>query len=229
MPVPMALRAEYRQHSLPHDGLEFGANGRWRLLVKDSTGALVPITSTAAQVRGIYYALTSGQMDARDDTWALLSTVSPAFSAAGDGVSFTRKGLYARTTPSPTNGGDNSPSTTDGVCTMAGTWDVPADTTSSAGAPAATFSFDSLGNFVGGPAGVDLCTSHTMYGTYRLTSGLFQLTQNVGMGMCDFWFDAGYVAAFDSTCSHMTITQMWDDCTGGRGYFNDPTTLTRRP
>jgi hypothetical protein len=95
--------------------------------------------------------------------------------------------------------------------------------------PAATLSFDSQGNFVGGPQGSDLCANHTMYGTYRLSAGLFQITTNVGMGECSFWLDAGYPGSFDSTCTKLTTHQMYDNCTGGRGYLNGVTTMVKRP
>ena len=68
-----------------------------------------------------------------------------------------------------------------------------------------------------------------MYGTYRLSPGLFQITENTGMGNCLWVEDAGYPAAFDATCMHLSLTQDHDNCTGGRGYFNGQTTLTKRP
>lgn len=68
-----------------------------------------------------------------------------------------------------------------------------------------------------------------MYGTYRLSSGLFQLTSNVGMGLCHWWFDAAYPATFDASCTQVKLTQAYDNCTGGRGYLNGQTTLTKHP
>jgi hypothetical protein len=41
--------------------VEFGANGRWRLLVKDPSGALVPVSSTVPGSQGIYMALFGSQ------------------------------------------------------------------------------------------------------------------------------------------------------------------------
>jgi hypothetical protein len=108
---------------------------------------------------------------------------------------------------------------------MVGTWDVPATTL----APAATLSFDEAGNFVGGPAGSDLCSSHTMYGTYWLSAGIFELTTNTGMGICPWWYAAAYQARFASGCGQLTLMDIEDDCTGGRGYFDIQTTLTKRP
>ena len=215
----------------PHAGIEFGANGRWRLLVTDSSGALVPTTSTGTDAQGRYYALTSGQIDIDDDGFTYGRIAFLGLSADGNLVEFASESpssgsvAYARATPSPDNGDDNGPSTTDGTCSMVGTWDLAM----TAQSPAATFSFDALGNFVGGPPGADLCSSHTMYGTYRLSSGMFQITENVGMGVCQWWFDAGYSATFDATCTQLSLTEEYDNCTGGRGDFNGQTTLTKRP
>jgi hypothetical protein len=217
---------------LPHAGVEFGANGRWRLLVADSTGALVPATSTDGSTAGHYYALASGQLDLTDDTMQGSQIFFAKVSTGADAVEFEKSGvgdsggssIYARATPSPANGNDNPPSTSNGACSMVGTWDVGGSATSSSG----TFSFDEAGNFVGAGGG-DLCTSHTMYGTYALIPGMFWLTENVNMGLCAWWFDAGYPTTFDASCTHLTITQHFDNCTGGRNYFNGTTTLTKRP
>jgi hypothetical protein len=205
------------------------------LLVADATGVLVPTTSTASDAQGRYYALASGQLDIHDDGFTYGRVFFVKLAAGMDALEFADASgsgaapmYYARTTPSPQNGRDNVPSTTDGHCSMAGTWDLAANG-SPPGAPAATFSFDASGNFVGGPLGSNLCASHTMYGTYRLSPGLFQLTTNVGMGACDWWFDAGYPATFDASCTLLSLTQHFDNCTGGRGYFNGQTTLTKRP
>ncbi len=215
--------------STPHAGIEFGANGRWRLLVADSSGAIVPTTSTGTEAQGRYYALATGQIDLHDNGFTSSSTefitLSPDGNALQATLGPTADSFYARTSPSPNNGDDNLPSTTDGTCSMVGTWDLAM----TAASPAGTFSFDALGNFVGGPPGEDLCMSHTMYGTYRLSPGLFQITENIGMGVCKWWFDAGYPAAFDATCTHLALQQYLDNCTGGRGYFNGETTLTKRP
>jgi hypothetical protein len=218
--------------STPHAGVEFGANGRWRLLVTDPSGTLVPTTSTGSDAQGRYYALATGQLDIHDNGYTYGGSAFIRLSPDGNALAFMPDGpptsggpYYARTSPSPNNGDDNPPSTTDGPCSMVGTWDL-AMTGSS---PAATFSFDASGNFVGGPPGSDLCASHTMYGTYRLSPGLFQITENIGMGLCHWWFDAGYPGGFDGTCTQLSINQLYDNCTGGRGYFNGTTTLTKRP
>ena len=213
-----------------HAGIELGANGRWRLLERDAAGALVPVPATEGTT-GRYYFLSRGQLEVLGEGFGHRDTFFVSFGADMDLARFVGTGsgtaseiLYARTDPSPLNGRDNVPSISDGQCSMVGTWDLAA----TASSPSASFSFDAAGNFVGGPVGSDLCAAHTMYGTYRLSPGLFQFTSNVGMGQCDWWFDAGYPATFSSGCDQLSLVQHYDNCTGGRGYFNGPTTLTRR-
>lgn len=218
--------------TVAHDGVEFGANGRWRLLAADATGALVPMSGGGSGVTGYYYLLGTGQIDIADDATTRTRIAFLTFAAEMDAARFSdatgsATELYARTVPSPVNGNDNLPSVSDGRCSMVGDWDLPANP-NPPGAPAATFSFDAAGNFVGGPQGSDLCASHTMYGTYQLTPGWFQLTTNIGLGACQWWFAAAYPASFSADCSSVTLTQMYDNCTGGRGYFNQVTTMTRR-
>jgi hypothetical protein len=58
---------------------------------------------------------------------------------------------------------------------------------------------------------------------------MFQLTSNVGFGACAWWYTGGWPAVFDASCNQLSLTRQWDNCTGGRGYFNEPTTLTLRP
>jgi hypothetical protein len=226
-----------------HAGVEFGANGRWRLLDASADGTLVPQDPALAASRGYYEALAFGQMNLAEDvgdvaaasvSWTMTFSLGVGGDALllqepGQGAPGTRlasaSGIYARVPASPLDGADNPPSTSDGTCSLIGTWDLPA----SPSAPAATLSFDEAGNFVGGPAGSDLCTSYAFYGTYWLSPGLFELTTNVGMGACQWWFTAGYQTSFASDCGQLTLTDLWDNCTGGRGYFNEPSTLTRRP
>jgi hypothetical protein len=214
--------------AVPHDGIEFGANARWQLLKTDAAGSLIPADPAA---RGYYYLLASGQLDLNGEGVTGENQIFFLRFAPGmDTLRFddSSTAIYARTTPSPLNGRDNVPTVTDGRCSMVGTWDVPANEPTPY-APAATLSFDEAGNFVGGDRGSDLCSAHTMYGTYRLSPNLFQLTTNVNMGQCQFWFSAGYPTHFDASCTHLTLMQLWDNCTGGRGLLNGTTTLTRRP
>jgi hypothetical protein len=215
--------------------IELGANGRWLLLTFDETGAIGPMPPGSSNVVGRYYALGTGQIDVTDEGVGGGIFISfLQFAGSLDIMRFNNSdpsgamsGVYARAVPSPANGRANIPSTADGRCSMVGTWEVPANTVTPV-EPAASLSFDSYGNFVGGPQGSNLCASHTMYGTYRLSPGLFQLTSNVGMGLCTWWLDAGYPATFDQDCKHVMLTQFYDNCTGGRGYLNGQTTLTRR-
>ncbi|HSQ65333.1 MAG TPA: hypothetical protein VLM85_19070 [Polyangiaceae bacterium] len=213
-----------------HAGIEFGGNGRWRFLTNGANGLTpLPLTNDNA---GRYAALATGQLNIRHDGPGNLTTVFVTYGAGMDALRVTTEGsaqfYYARTIPSPNNGDDNIPSLVDGSCSLVGTWNVPAETLSS-GAPAATFSFDALGNFVGGPLGSDLCSAHTMYGRYSLSPTQFLIAENVGMGLCAWWFDGGWGATFDASCSTVTLTEQFDDCTGGRGYFQGGATLTRQP
>ena len=216
--------------------MEFGANGRWTLLAYDAGGGLVPFPPPPASAppsqsptSGRYYMLSSGQLDVRNDDPPSLSIFSLNLTPDGNGMrltptSGTGSPYYARTDPSPLNGADNPPSLIDGRCTMIGTWDLPA----SASSQAATLSFDDQGNFVGGPLGSDLCSAHTMYGTYALTAGLFAITENIGMGFCAWWFDGGWAPSFNADCTQVTLSETYDDCTGGRGYLSGVNVLTRR-
>jgi hypothetical protein len=217
--------------SVPHAGIEFGANGRWRFLAADANGNLVPMAATVTGASGNYYLLASGQLDLNGEDPASGYGIFFATLSGGDALRLAMSGFnpttgaffYARTTPSPLDGTDNPPPLTDGACTMVGTWDLPAYP----GATAATFSFDGAGNFVGGPS--DLCSSHTMYGTYSLSPQWFQITTGIGMGPCQWWYWAAWPATFDATCTHVTLVQHYDNCTGGRGYWEGTTTMTRRP
>jgi hypothetical protein len=217
-----------------HSAIEFGANGRWRLLTADASNPLgeVPFSLTFSWTSGYYSLLGTGQLNLTSEDplgggWALFVSF-----AGMDTLQFTNaKGttpVYARITPSPLNGADNPPPTVAGACSLVGDWSVPAGT-GAVGAPASVFSFDAAGNFVAGLAGSNLCDGHTAYGTYALSLGTFQLTSNVGLGLCQWWFTAAYQASFDATCNQLSLSVETDGCTGGRGYFDDiPTTLTRR-
>jgi hypothetical protein len=218
--------------SEPHAGIEFGGNGRWQLLGADASGALVP-----SQTRGYYYVLGNGQLNFGGESAS--GGIGDGFVTFADGnrdvVRFTTNGdnggssVYARVAPSPTNGDDNTPSVSDGHCSMVGTWSVPANEAAPS-TPASRWSFDAAGHFVVDMPSDDLCGAHTMWGTYRLsTDGLFQITQNWNIGLCDWWFTAAYPYSFASNCSTLTLTQLYDNCTGGRGYLNGMTKVTRLP
>ena len=220
-------------YGLPaHAGIEFGANGRWRLLGLDATtGALVPLAQDGT-TSGYYYLLGIGQLNLDSELPNAGGQVFHlSFTSGMDALEFNDiQGLaevYARTTPSPLNGADNPPTTTAGACSMVGDWDVPANT-GPVGAPASVFSFDAAGNFVAAPSTANLCDGFVAHGTYALSGGLFELTTNIGLGSCQWWYTAGFPAVFDASCDHLSLTRLYDNCTGGRGYFNEPTTLTRR-
>jgi hypothetical protein len=218
--------------SLAHAGIEFAGNGRWRLLAKDASGALVPLPTG-----GYYYVLGSGQLNLDGESPADNTVGAGGFVTFAEGnpdvVRFDSDGVsggsstYARVAPSPTNGDDNAPSVSDGHCSMVGSWDVPANDAAPA-APASRWTFDVAGHFVVDAPGADLCAAHTQWGLYRLsTDGLFQITQNWNLGLCDWWFSAAYPYEFSADCSTLTLTQQWDNCTGGRGYLNGTTMITR--
>jgi hypothetical protein len=218
--------------SQAHAGIEFAGNGRWRLLAKDASGVLVPLPTG-----GYYYVLEGGQLDldgeSPADTFGATAFVTFA-EGNRDVVSFYSdsgvspgSSTYARVAPSPTNGDDNAPSVSDGHCSMVGSWDVPANDATPV-APASRWTFDGAGHFVVDAPGDDLCGAHTQWGLYRLsTDGFFQITQNWNLGLCDWWFSAAYPYKFSADCSTLTLTQQWDNCTGGRGYLNGTTKITR--
>lgn len=217
-----------------HDAIEFGANGRWRLLTIDAgTGALVPLTGSSA-VSGYYDLPSLGPTTIRGEVpGQTLWSGRVSFAAAGDALRFVDQRsttqVYARTTPSPDDGADNRSATTDGHCSMVGTWAVPANS-NPISPQAAVFWFDGAGTFVGEPEGADGCTQ-TMYGTYALSSSGFQIVASRGLalGYCDGHYSISYTATFDASCNQVTLAPTFDECIGGkRGYFSQRTTLTRR-
>ena len=235
------------------EAIEFGANGRFRHLVKDVSGNYGPISGNPAASRGSYSLLAgNAQLNLRDDLtldWitdrgvraegaaAFIDTV-PTMEAMRitSSKALLPDGIYVRSAPSVMNGWDNLPSLYAKTCSLFGVWDTDAN-----GTPAATYSFDALGNFVAfAGVGANVCATYPcagsdcptgrMYGTYALGPGAFMLTQNVGMGFCSFWFSAGYPITFNSDCTRATIgAGVFDNCTGGRQYLNQPTTLVKRP
>jgi hypothetical protein len=213
----------------PYPAIEFAGNGRWRMLGNDASGAYV-----GEATGGDYYVLGNGQVDLSDGTPENLGGWGGFLAFANGNRDVLRFGnslnspVYARLPPSATNGDDNRPSASDGHCSMVGTWDVPADT-GPPGAPASVWSFDETGRFVVGAPNDLLCGAHTMWGTYDLPAdGYFHITTNWNLGACDWWFAAAYPYTFSADCSALTLTQKYDNCTGGRGYLNGMTTLRRR-
>ena len=104
---------------------------------------------------------------------------------------------------------------------MVGTWDGPTGGTG----PAPAFSFDDAGNFALELVSSVKCDAKAS-GTYALSAAGFQITTNTGG--CSWWYGAGYSAVFDGTCSQVTLTPIWDNCTGGRTYLVGTNVLTRR-
>jgi len=213
-----------------HTVIEFGANGRWRLLALDpTTGDLVPIARSET-TSGYYYLLGIGQLNLDSELPGGGMRIFQSTFAGTDAIKFDgldgSSAVYARTAPSPLNGADNPPPTAAGPCSMVGDWELPPG---GSFAVATVFSFDAAGNFVVGSTATNVCGAHGSYGTYALSTGMFQLTSNIGLGSCQWWYTGAYQAAFDSTCSQLSLNRQWDNCTGGRLYFNEPTTLRRLP
>ena len=72
----------------------------------------------------------------------------------------------------------------------------------------------------------NLCDMSYPYGTYALSLGVFQIIQqHRGLPLVR---RGQHRAAFDTSCSQLSLIPQTDNCTGGRVYFEMPTTLTRR-
>jgi len=210
-----------------HAGIEFSANGRWRMLAADATtGDLVPM-ARAETTSGYYYMLGIGQLNLATELGGGAGTYPITFTASLDAINFNNPSglaeVYARTTPSPLNGADNPPPTAAGPCSMVGDWILPSTT----GGVGTAFSFDAAGNAMFGTSTANLCDSSHPFGTYALLPGQFEITSNAAG--CAWWYTATYQAAFDASCGQLLLVPRTDNCTGGRTYFNTPTTLTRRP
>jgi hypothetical protein len=125
---------------------------------------------------------------------------------------------------SPGSSGGPPPLVNDGPCSLVGTWDY----TASAGATG-SLSFDPYGNWVGGSSGADLCASQTMHGTYTLDGSTFWFVTIHDSSVCGSpnW-GMSKDATFDATCTHATMTEQYDNCTGARPEFNYDLTLTKR-
>jgi len=224
----------------PADGIEaieFGANGRFRHLVKSADG-YVPVSGNPATERGFYwYVNEGGELDLSDDNVDLMATMDvdyleilPTREAIRSNTIAPGfpKGIYARGKPSPSNGWDNPPNIETPTCRLVGTWDT--DPIGISPQYLASYSFDEAGNFVVTPGtAVDLCTNHTMHGTYAIVPGGLMLTHSVGMGKCGFPDRAGFSLDFTAaTCSQARLTVVWDGCSPDRGYLSQPTTLVKR-
>ncbi len=218
-----------------HEGIEFGSNGRNRLL-RSSGGRLIPSGNDA---RGVYYLLGSGQFMQRGELfvagYATFASFDPTFSVLqlaqeveGD-LSPLR---YVRVAPDEAGAADNTFSTEAAGCSMVGVWDTVLPSAN----PGAAFAFNERGEWFGGEYGSDLCAAHTMSGTYNLETrggpvfdnfdmppeSEFELVTNFGAGSCQFWLSAGFLPTFSSDCNRVRLQPLWDNCTGGRGYLNPP-------
>ena len=194
----------------PHAGLEFGPNGRWRMLATDATtGDLVPMARLQT-TSGYYDLLGTGHLTLVGElTGGGYHIYSVTFTAALDAIKLNDSAdsateVYARTTPSPLNGADNPPPTSAGPCSLVGDWDLPPNT--GLVVPATVFSFDAAGNFVVNLATANICTSTpqatTYSSTYSLSPGVFQV---IG-GSCAVWnLITPYKAVFDASCNHLSV------------------------
>jgi hypothetical protein len=217
-----------------HAGLEFGSNGRNQLL-RSSGGTLAPLVPGSP--RGVYYLLGSGQFMQRGDLTFGGYAASARFDATLSVMQLESEQnqplRYVRIAPDEGSAAANTFSTaTASGCSMVGVW----DTALPGNNPGAAFAFNERGDWFGGEWGSDLCASHTMYGTYNLeTRGgnvmdnfdvpaqtEFELVTNIGAGRCQFWFNGGFVPTFSADCNRVHLAAAWDNCTGGRGYLNDP-------
>jgi hypothetical protein len=219
------------------EAIEFGANGRFRHLVKSADGSYVPVSGNPAAARGFYwYVNEGGRLDLSDDNVDLMALMDVAYLeilTTGEAIRSSNTsprfpmGIYARGKPSPSNGWDNPPNVETPTCRIVGTWDT--DPNGINPQYRASYSFDEAGNFAVTPGtGVDLCTHHTMYGTYAIVPGGLMLT-SVGMGKCAFPEFAGFSLDFTaSACSQAKLTVVWDGCSPDRGYLSQPTTLVKR-
>jgi hypothetical protein len=228
--------AEALYGSQPHAGIEFGSNGRDQLLRREN-GALLPVADGPT---GEYTLLASGQFMQRGELSLDEYAVFAEFDASLSALRLpTAQGelRYARVAPDVQSAAANRFSTRGGGCSMVGVWDTSPNSSN----PTAAFAFNEQGEWFGGEWGSDLCSAHSMFGTYQLVdhaagggdiagsvSPEFELVTNVGAGLCSFWFGAGFSPRFSDDCKRVELTGTWDNCTGGRGYLGHAEVLTRR-
>jgi hypothetical protein len=200
-----------------HSGLEFGSNGRVQLLHREGDA----LSAAPNGPSGTFTLLPTGQFMMNGalslDEYAVFVRFDPGFDALEiDAFGTTLR--YARVIADVASAAANSFATANASCSMVGVWDTIATSEN----PAAAFAFDAEGEWIGGERGSDLCSAHSMYGTYELTADQFNLVTNVGAGLCSFWFDASFGATFSEDCNQLTLRSSGDNCTGGRGYLNWP-------
>jgi hypothetical protein len=197
--------------------IEFGGNRRYRFYLEQE-GSIDPVGS------GVFYLLDSGQLELRNPPSTFIN--GTAFVSFLDEWQAMRLDgwTYARIEASAQNGLDNPPSVFDGLCDMTGVW----DTLSIEYGEPFSISFDSFGNFVVRDKGAAECLPTERSGTYDLTPGTFEITTNLGLGLCDWWFGASFGTRFEGACTRLTLAEMSDNCTGGRPIFGGTTVLQRR-
>jgi hypothetical protein len=207
-------------------GLEIGGNKRFRVL-DEVEGELVP---SKKNVIGHAKVIGGGQLNLEVDGGGAF-ILAMALGAEDDRLTFdsfdASKAVYARIAPTPENGSDNpSPTKAAAGCDVYGTWDMDIDGYDHP--PAITISFDEHGNFVAGPKGTDLCSSHAQTGKYGYDGGSFSIISVIGASSCNVNWGAGYSASFSPSCSELTLKMQGDNCTGG-AYLRYGGTLTRKP
>jgi hypothetical protein len=199
--------------------LEFGGNRRFRQMEEEGGEPFTVAT-------GLFYILASGQLNVRNvmpgngvDTRFL------SFHESGQAVRWEDGTTYARVEASAQNGFDNPPPLHDGECDVLGTWETTEVEPSTL---PFVISFDSAGNFALHDPGANECSPTSRTGTYELDADGFEITSNIGIGLCAWWFGAGFSAVFENDCTRLTLQEIWDNCTGGRGYFGGLTVLEKR-
>jgi hypothetical protein len=66
-----------------------------------------------------------------------------------------------------------------------------------------------------------------MDGTYSLSPSLVEFV-TINDCMCPAQWSMSWVPTFDATCSHATLREKYDNCTGARSEFNNDLTLTKQ-
>jgi hypothetical protein len=204
-------------------GIEVSGTLRWRMLGHDAAGLIVPrsdlgvgrvkVLDDSAQIN---FEMDGGSM------WIAFAAFTADASAMRLDGAPKGGARYARIAAAPDNGADNQPSLSDGRCAMVGTWEFQS------GGGGGSLSFDAAGNWIGGSPRADLCASHTMNGTYALRPGLLEFVTIENPRSCGPTWGMGWAPSFDADCTHLTLSQTYDNCTGGRAIFNGVLSLTRR-
>lgn len=210
------------------DGLQISSDGTFRVLRRAPSGELTP-DANGGRVKVMKRGEEWGghfQVDFERDGGGGTFITLPTFAAGNyrlrlgaEGAVLARTDAARTTTPTP------APDTTGG-CSLRGVWSSSASAHGTAPASTGYFRFDGAGAFIGAPL-ADTCSAPTMKGTYRLLDGKFEIVSSEGMG-CPSSYAAGWSAAFGTDCNTVTLTPLYDNCTGGRHSITDRTVLTRK-